>query len=52
MERLFIVDSGLKIEVKVVKKRKVFGRDERLITPVAGGQTKWVRLERIIKETD
>jgi len=50
MERLFIEEGGLKIEIQVVRRRKVFGRDERLITPVAGGQSKWVRLERIIRE--
>ncbi|MEK9208370.1 MAG: hypothetical protein AAB922_07830 [Patescibacteria group bacterium] len=47
-EKLFIESEGLKVEVKVLGERSVYGRDEVEVSPVAGSGAKWVTKEKIL----
>ncbi len=43
-----IVDiDGLRVMVKVIDSRKVFGRCDVLVTPVSGEGQKWIDLARL-----
>lgn len=44
----YYIVEDLKIEVTIIGKRNVYGRDEVEITPVAGSGSKWVRLEGLV----
>lgn len=48
--KYYIEENGLKIPVQIVKKRRIFDRNERLVVPVGGSGAKWVVLDRIKKE--
>jgi hypothetical protein len=46
----FINFDGLKVKVKVIDSRKSFGRDDVLITPIAGSGEKWIDLNSLQAE--
>lgn len=43
----FVQFDKMRIKVKVLDARKSFGRDDVLITPVAGDGEQWVDLTRV-----
>lgn len=49
MEKLYIESEGLKVEIKVIGNRSVYGRDELEVSPVAGSGAKWVTKEKVLK---
>lgn len=49
MEHLYLQIDDLKIEVKVVATRTIFGREEVEVSPVAGSGTKWVNKDKLIR---
>jgi len=44
----FVQFDKMRIKVKVIDSRKSFGRDDVLITPVAGDGEQWVDLTRLM----
>ena len=45
-----ITYNGLTFRVRILETRRIYGRDEVKITPVAGSGEKWVRAEKIKEE--
>ena len=43
-------DTTMRIKVKVIDSRKSFGRDDVLITPIAGDGMKWIDLNSLQAE--
>ncbi len=52
MEKLYIESEGLKVEIKVLGERSVYGRDEVEVSPVAGSGTKWITKEKVLREVN
>ena len=52
MEKLYIKLDELKIEVKVIGNRTVYGRDEVEVSPVSGSGAKWITKEKVLKPAD
>lgn len=52
MEKLYIESEGLKVEVKVLGERSVYGRDELEVSPVSGSGVKWIRKEKVSREVN
>ena len=52
IEQLYLDVEDMKIEVKVIGTRQVFGRDESEITPVSGSGSKWIWNERLLKSVN
>ena len=51
-EKLYIESEGLKVEVKVIGERSVYGRDELEVSPVAGSGAKWITKEKVLREVN
>ena len=49
MEKLFIEVDDLKVEVKVLSERVLFGREELEVTPATGSGSKWITKEKVIR---
>ena len=48
-EKLYVEFDGLKVEVKVLQERSVFGREELEITPATGSGAKWITKEKVLR---
>jgi len=42
--------DGLKVDVKILDVKQVFGRVDVLITPINGSGEKWVQADRLVKK--
>jgi len=52
MQKLYIEEKGLKIEVKVIKEKTDFGHRQFLVIPVAGSGERWINEESLLNSVD